>query len=77
MHKLSQPGHMVNRRFGQNAMPEVEHMTIPISIARQYPGGLPMDDVRRSQQDRRIEVTLQRDTIAHASACLAYVNGPI
>src|SRR4029077_7574855 len=73
VYRVHQRRHIFRRGVLGNAMPEVEHMTISISVACQYLDGLLVDDVWRSQQDSRIEVSLQRDTIPHAGACLAYV----
>ena len=58
-------------------MPQIENMAAPIPVSRQYLAGLPADDFRWCQQRSRVEISLQRHTIAYAGARLSDIDGPI
>ena len=76
-HGVEQCGQVLGVHVGRDAMTEVEHVPFSRSKAFQCPPGLLADDLRGRQQDRGIEVALQRDTVADAFSRLAQRDRPV
>ena len=58
-------------------MAEIENMPAAVSEAGEHSGYLALDNIWRCQQNRRVQVSLQRNAIAHVRARTTELSGPV
>src|SRR3546814_6462884 len=68
---------MFGWRVLQDPMAEIEDVAGAIAVARQHAGHRRLDLGRTGEQDRRIEIALQRDAIADTRTCRRQIGGPV
>ena len=77
MHQLGKPGEHTGIGLGQHAMAEVEHVAFGRAARVQDTDRSPLDDVPGGQQDRRVEIALQRLARVHPAHRLIERHPPV
>src|SRR5262245_2948789 len=73
VHRLYHGARVLRIDFGMNAVAQVEHVAMAVTVARQYARDLFADSLRRCVEHARIEVALQRHLVLHGAPRVAEV----
>src|SRR5688572_26839150 len=60
-----------------NAVPEIEYVTVPRTVAREHLGDAIADLRRRRMKYAGVQVALQRDTIPAGATRIGQIRGPV
>src|SRR4030042_2845763 len=77
MNRVNQRSYIFDRRVGQNSMSEIEDVTRSTSNAIKNSLNLLLNQIPRSQQNNRIEVSLYRHVTPNTGPSLPDIHAPI